>query len=770
MKTIVTKIVLFLFLTAASFAGNIDSLKSELKNSVNSVKVNLLNEISVSYLDVDQDSAKKYANDALKLAEINDYSYGVNEAYFNLGQCYFRDNDFEKSKLFLLKSSEEYLAKKDSSRLTETFIYLAEIYQIQNDDSLSQKYFNYSLEFADTGLDSAQIFTRYGLFNWRKGSFKSALRNFEEALKIRSKSNDQELIASSLNNIGSVYWKRGNYKEALKRFTEALKIRERINEIAGLTTLYGNIGSIYQKLKYYEKAEEYFNRSKNIADSINYKFGKAYSRYNLGILFLELENFEKALDYFQASLVISSSIPERNLMVMTKNYIGLVFEKTKHPKEALKNFEDALDYARENKDQFSEAEILKNMAAILIKLSEEQLALNYINRSLNIAEKENLKELIKDNYYLKYEIFESRGERLPALESYKVFSEMRDSIFNDQIVNSTANLLIRYEIEKTESENKLLKREKELSEAELENEKNLRAMLLVISVLAIGIVIILILLYRFKSKTSEKIKNQKIELEKLNLRLNEQNAILKEMNESKDKLFSIVAHDIRNPFSAIQGYSEVLYNDHKELSREEIKTFAGYLNEASNSLLGLIQNLLDWARSQMKSIKVNYTDFNLNELIDRVIHAHESFAEIKDISIEKEILDNFSVYADYNMIDTVLRNLISNAIKFTPENGKVKISVIKKFDQCEISVKDTGVGMSELIINKILNTNKPLSTKGTNNEGGTGLGLLLCKEFINKNNGVFTIESKIGEGSTFKFVLPTNAKSIEKEKHEISLQ
>lgn len=768
LKAFGTVVLFSIVMIQITRAGNVDSLKIILNNSTGTSQIDIQNEIAIELLTEDPVKAEGFAREALKLSSELNYPAGYAKALWNIGQSYYTRNIFNSSIDYFLKSIDIFRQLNDSSSLSSLFQNTADTYRMLNKSDSAKFYCDSALKLVTAKTDSALVLTKKGMLFWRKGQFDSALVDFKWALKLRKAVNDSEMVASSLNNIGSAFWKQGNFHEAMNYFIESMSIREKLDDKEGLTTSLGNIGSIYQKLKYYKKAEDNFLSAQKLSDSLNYKFGKAYSRYNLGILYQELGQYKKAMDYFQASLIISSSIQDRNLMVMTKNYLGLIFEKDGNLIEAEKKYNEALAEAKQYSDRYAEAEILKNLGNVKLKQNKLDDALNYLNKSLTIAEPENLNELIKDDHYLKYQTYDKLNQRTLSLENFKSYSEMSESIFNDKIVNSTANMLIRYEIEKSESELKLLKKEKELNDAELEIQKNFRKYFIAITILAIGIVIILIMLYRYKSKTSKKIEKQKNELQKLNIQLNEQNAKLKEMNDTKDKLFSVIAHDIRNPFTAILGYSEVLYHEGDDLEREEIKEFAGYLNEASSSLLGLIHNLLDWARSQMNSIKVNYSNINLGNLLRTVIKVHEGFAEIKQINLKSSIPDDCWVYADFNMIDTILRNLISNAIKFTLPKGEVTIEVEKLYGKYKISVKDSGVGMSKEVISQIMNSKIPSSTKGTRNESGTGLGLLLCKEFIEKNNSKLMIESEISCGSKFWFELPVSKNvAVKEENHHI---
>ena len=243
-------------------------------------------------------------------------------------------------------------------------------------------------------------------------------------------------------------------------------------------------------------------------------------------------------------------------------------------------------------------------------------------------------------------------------------------------------------------------------------------------------------------------------------RIQHQNALkksekeLKRLNATKDKFFAIIAHDLRNPFNQLLSFTELIYENIYEYSFEELKEYIGLLNKSAKNGFSLLENLLEWARSQSGKKEFNPQNFDIKTLIKKNINILKPTADNKKIEIISELTENLNTYSDYNMINTVLSNLISNAIKFTNINGKITLNAIEKENNIQILIKDNGVGLSEKDINKLFKIDIHHSTKGTNNESGTGLGLILCYEFIKLNNGKIWVESKVSEGSTFYFTLP----------------
>lgn len=251
----------------------------------------------------------------------------------------------------------------------------------------------------------------------------------------------------------------------------------------------------------------------------------------------------------------------------------------------------------------------------------------------------------------------------------------------------------------------------------------------------------------------------RITLKKKNDLLERQKKELHDLNATKDKFFSIIAHDLKNPLSSLMGLSELLFHEYETYDHKTKKEFIKLIYEGSQNTYKLLENLLTWSRSQRGKVVFNTANLNVRELIAENVILFNQNAIEKGICIKQEVIEDLYFNTDRDLVNTVIRNLLSNAIKFTPQKGEVSISakVISgkgKNEKIEISVKDSGIGISQKNIENLFDIERNQSTPGTNGEKGTGLGLILCKEFIEKCEGEIWVESKFGKGSEFKFTLP----------------
>jgi signal transduction histidine kinase len=256
-------------------------------------------------------------------------------------------------------------------------------------------------------------------------------------------------------------------------------------------------------------------------------------------------------------------------------------------------------------------------------------------------------------------------------------------------------------------------------------------------------------------KTSELTQKQEMILQQ-DENLKNSNKKLTILNATKDKFFSIIAHDLKNPFNSILGFSELLVEEFKELTEEKKLEFILAIHESSRRIYVLLENLLEWASTQTGNIRFHPEVIDLNEVLETNFALIKNKFDEKGIRFSKDLPDKTLAFADYNMISTVIRNLIGNAIKFT-EKGEIKATIKPVNSHLEVSISDSGIGISAKIRAGLFEIDHKKSTTGTRGEKGSGLGLLICKEFVLKNGGEISVTSEEGKGTTFTFTVPRSA-------------
>ncbi|MGG7035574.1 MAG: sensor histidine kinase [Flavobacterium sp.] len=463
----------------------------------------------------------------------------------------------------------------------------------------------------------------------------------------------------------------------------------------------------------------------------------------IGFYFLnkQLETVKEASEKRVKSILIANELRQTsdNLTRMARNYVI-----TKDPSQKT-NYENIL--------KIRNGELARPLAANAIYLDQlspagiktfskdenpYSLIEIAINEGINDEEINILKEAKKlsDLLAIKEEkAFEFTETNRQAQANELVFGNSYDSEKNAIIytLNDFHNSL-----------NNRTQKELELQEKNLDKIIQTMSFVFVLSILFFAIIV-----YTLK-KINKIISEAYFRIEKYSEKVTK-------INDSKNKFFSIIAHDIKSPFIGFLGLTQMLSEDIKQLSYEEIQELSKSMHKSANNLYELLENLLEWANIENGISEYKPKKLSVSEIVNKNIELHRDLLIQKNIELTNSITDSTEVLADKRMLNIILRNLISNAIKFTPHGGKIEIGIEKnKLNPAfqTIYVKDNGLGMSESTIEKVFKINAKTSELGTDGEKGTGLGLILCKEFINKNNGEIWIESQEGQGSTFYFTLP----------------
>ena len=632
---------------------------------------------------------------------------------------------------------------------------------ISNDPNKSSEYIKEALlllnKFRNDSL-KGEAYSLSGKAQYYLANYDSALIAWEYALEIFQKTKDDKNIAVQFNNIGVWYYSAASdYDKALDYYLLSLKKREEINDTSGIAYSLANIGNIYYKQNRREKALESFEKGLYYAEAVNDKKIMSILLNNLGAEYEFKNEFEKALEYYFKSAEIKKELNNLTSLAVTYGSIGSTYRRIEKYNDALEYYNKSIDLLKGSSDKHYTAMIYNYISAVYKEKREYQKALGFLYKSLKIAEEINDKSLLRDDYKEFSEVYSSLYNFEKAYFFQNKYIAYHDSIFTNESDERMKEMEVRYETEKKQKENEILKRQQQINEFEIEKKTNSQYYLIAGLLLFLLLVIVIYGRYRLKLKTN-------LILEEANKKLivSEQN--LKEAVATKNKFFSIIAHDLRNPLSSLSLVSQVLDENVDEFSSEKLKYYIGSINNASDNLLNLVENLLSWARTQTDKIIFHPEDFDLQNIVDLNINLLKFNAEKKNIKIVNNVTKGTIVNADINLLTAVIRNLLANAVKFTGNNGDININLKENNDSFEISVEDTGIGMNSEDLNKLFRIDVDTNSIGNSSEKGTGLGLILCKEFVEKNGGNIRAESEQGKGSSFLFtVLKGNIKEREIE-------
>jgi signal transduction histidine kinase len=761
-------IILFIFSSAicmTNINGNdLDSLQNIISQLEGREKVDFLNSLASANNNSGSNKEVIFAQQALEFSEELSYSLGIVTALKNLGDL---NSSKEVTKLALsqyLRALEISKKIKDRFLIAELNFKIGRVYEQLNDFSNSNKYFLSALEDYKYLRDDKNIFLTLaniaGVLTER-GKYESAKEYFLSAIDKNLIGIDPALEADLYCDFGSMYFKWGNLDKALDYHQKCLTIRHEIKDDAKIVVSLNSIGLIYSAWKKFDIAENFFTKARSISENANLQKGKAYSLVNTAKLSQQKGNFEEAQSNFDKALNIFEELNEpTGVQYALIGYGNLLKEMGKNY-QALRYYKRLLSISEARNDNSTIALALHKIGVIYKSTNSVVQAVQNFNKSIEIAKVENNKDLLLENYKEISESSELMGNIDDALKYSRLYSDMKDSIVNEISMSRMAEVKSNLAMLKRKREIESLQQNNLVQSLELESQSKQRNFLFFVTVVVILISSFVYYRYFIKSKTNEVIMAQKNKLDLLNKELNRKNTYLTEsesklkyLNGTKDKFFSIISHDLKNPFSTLMGYSDLLSEYFDDFSSEEKKSIISEIQNSTHRAYSLLENLLQWSKSQRGELQMLPERIDLSIIVSDTLTNLNEDAHKKNISLISEICEQTYALADYTTLASVVKNLISNSIKFTNEGGEVKISAQEKGELIEVNVSDNGVSISEEDIDKLFRIDVHHTTIGVAAEKGTGLGLVLCKEFVEKNGGKIWVESESGKGSEFKFTIP----------------
>jgi signal transduction histidine kinase len=725
----------------------------------------ILNNIGLVYKDQGYfQKALEYHQEALNINTQINHKKGIGETYNLIGNVYLQMNNTDNALNFYNRAFQLRESINDLEGIAQSQKNIALVYHRNNDHKRALDYMKKSLlNYNKIGnkVYIASCLNHIGNIYRKTKMFDLALEHYLNALRLRQEVGDQSQIAKSLYNIGLIYDEINNYKKALDFYKQSLEIKKSLGDDKETAYAYYVTGNTYLKLKQHNLALENFIKSLALREKIKDKTGIAISLKSLGKVYLELNDYEKSLIYYNEALDISNEIGNIKNVSEILNDIGDFYQTIGDYNNAADYFKQTIELTEKAGYQYLNALSSRKLGEIYVKQGKEMEGFDLIKKSLTIGQLIDNFELIKNAYYALYYYYDLSGDKTRALNYYINYSVIKDSIIAQNNAQKILEIQMKYELEKSQTELSRIEKEiseltaeKRIRELELKKQKNVRNLSFLIALITFISGIIIFIQFLLKRKTNILLQQKIKEVDESNQRLKESEKRLKISNATKDKFFSIIAHDIRNPFNAIYGLTQYLSQNFDVLSKKELEKPIELIYQSADELLELLDNLLHWSRTQRGKMEFCPKTLDLHEMVKKNINLLKMNADKKNIEVISDIKANTMISADYDMLTTVFRNLISNTIKFSYENSKVFIKAEESAKEITISVIDEGVGISKENIQKLFRIDIHYSTTGTSEEQGSGLGLILCREFVEKHGGKIWVESEENKGSTFKFTLP----------------
>jgi len=584
----------------------------------------------------------------------------------------------------------------------------------------------------------------------------SALFYFAKGYAVARKSNYKSGMARALGSIGYAYDRLDNKEGAIKNILQSLELYKQIKQKKGISQSYVNLGSLYFDMEQYSLAESYFKLALQNYEEANDKKGIAHGHFTLGNTYKELKQYQKGRNHYGKSLEMAKVLGNPSEEALARWGLGQIDAIENKYTDALKQFEQALKINREIRNEYHKDAVLISIAEVYVKLKDYKKAETYAMEAYTNGRNTNFLVVLSKALPLVIEINKKQRKFEKALDYQTQLMQVIDSLQSEK----TTKDVVLTDFDRIRTENNHLVQDN--TEISAKNTNYVKA-IFITSVLLMLVVLLLGLYYkRNKEKKAinellqsqkEEIANINFELETLNKEIIAQNEELEQLNKVKNKFFSIVSHDLRSPIATLK----MLFGLYRrgELDETELNALLSRLEDTIYNTAVFLDNLLEWSKSQLDGMVVRPASFDVKEQVDANIRLLDSQIKIKELRVENAITEPVVAFADPNMINVVLRNLISNAVKFCNPSDSITIKAEIREEKILVCIRDTGPGIAEKDLEKLFNLEHTITTSNTG-EKGHQIGLVLCKDMIEQNKGTIKAESRVGDGTTFYIELPSN--------------
>ncbi len=585
-------------------------------------------------------------------------------------------------------------------------------------------------------LNSLEELEAYAWLSQHSSSPIEALSYGNDLLDLSKEYNNFKYEVIAYQYIGVAHRLMGDLSKAFDNLFKSAELAIESPDLElELANIYVEISTCYTLNGDSENALAYGQKTVDILKKNEPTTNLAITLLNIGYDYYLINELDSALSkYIEAEEIFSTLDLEIGKAYVTGNR-ALVHWKQKKHQQAKQGLFTAIEMLEPIGDIYGMADYYIRLGRIFWEEANYNNAIQHTTTGLQMARQEGLKEQIRDASDLLFKLYQQEGNFQEAIKYQSMFYNYKDSIQNVESMQKLSNLRTQFEVGQKQAEVDLLLEQKRSNQ-----------IIMFVGGLALVIVSALVILifsfYREKAKLSRQLSEQKNSLEVL--------------NQTKDKFFSIISHDLRGPVGVLRGLLHAIKRNWLDMDTEELKDILGQMENSADRLVNLLDTLLQWALQQKGHFKYNPENLSLNNILHDIVGLFEEMATTKGINVELKIEEEITIRAGKNAVLTIFRNLLNNAIKFTPKAGNIMISAHKSDTNqtALIEFRDNGVGIPEDKLNDLFKLNDRISTRGTAGESGLGLGLQLVYEFIDLNKGKIEVDSEEGKYTSFKVHLP----------------
>ena len=606
-------------------------------------------------------------------------------------------------------------------------------------------------ELAVTDLETKQALNSLGNGHAKAGRSIIAIDFYEQVLMLADSLNNERYSVGTLINLATAYSSQGDINKGLQYYFNALERSEDLDNNEFIAIITNNLGDKYNELEDYDQAEYYLNLSKEVSEAEGLKTNLARVLLNLGNTYKATERYDLAKEAYTTVFdyhLISGNTTGKIQVVYN---IGMMYLAKGDYIEARSHLYESLDRS-ENANMLTGIYYSTNgLGELELELGNIQKAIKRYERGVDLTEQIGNPAMMVTAYNNMYTAYKTADDAENALSWLEKVKETEKGMNSSESDHLRAQYETKFNLKRAEQERKLAEIQRTQQQAQLQQQR------LIIMLGLAGICLLLIsgfVLLRINKKRQDaniKLIESNQQLKELNQTVQDQKEELEHLNNVKTKLFAIIAHDLRGPLGSLQSLLYLL-REH-DLSEKETNELTANLEKNMLENSSMMDNLLGWAQSQMNGLSLNKRAFDLLLAIHSVLDQFTLQLETKEIDLIVEVPEHTMIYADYDLMKLVIRNLVANAIKFSKPGSKIYIKSEKQDDgMYQVAIQDQGIGIADGNKKKIF-SDEHFTSPGTNKEKGSGLGLNLCKEYIEKHNGSIWFQSKEGTGTTFFFTI-----------------
>ena len=572
----------------------------------------------------------------------------------------------------------------------------------------------------------------------------TALLLSRQSLEISQKEDFQGLQASAHNLIGVCYLIKSDFEKSLESHYQALRIRENLADSVGIMESHLNIGNNYYRLKDLSRAVEEYKASLQFALALNHEKAMGLLYNNLGSYYRDMwksfnqkEDFDSAMYYLEKSLVYKSKFGDEGGETQTLIQLSDLYEEKGDLEHSSRLISRALELSRANNNSEGILSSLNRLSTSSRRQGELRKAIEYSKEAFQLANDIGSPFQISIAADQLSSLYAGLGDFRNAYDYLLITDQYSDTIFQDSREKIREELSSKYDSDKKELELQKLAKMEEMASLKIKHQKELLIVSFFVAIILLG------LLFR-QLKLNRKISLTNMKLSETNEIIRVQSEELEESNRFREKLFSIISHDLKSPLSSLTSALELWKTG--DLESGEMDYILSVISKETSNTSTLLDNILTWARTQMKENQSNFSQVAVYQIIEEIRNIYHMQIQQKEIEFLNLVPESTTFFSDPDRLTLILRNLISNAIKFTEAGGQVKVSL----DEDSILVQDSGIGMDYFQIKNIFASK--VSTEGTKGEKGSGIGLMLTKDFADSIGAEIKVESAKGEGTRFELV------------------